>query len=138
MSISIGPMGIGNSLPQAQPQVTQAATTHSPKATVSNPPSASGPGRMPATPAGTAKAEGGEAVKLSAQQTELSIQEINKVLAALSIGVQFQIDPHYKEPIIRVVEQATGKLIRQIPSEEVVRMSKIVDTLKGLLFSQAV
>ncbi len=138
MSISIGPIGIGNSLPQAQSQATQAATPSSPKATTSTAPSASLPGQMPATPAAAANAKEGEAVKLSAQQTELSIQEINKVLAALSIGVQFQIDPHYREPIIRVVEQATGKLIRQIPSEDVVRMSKIVDTLKGLLFSQTV
>lgn len=129
---------MGNSPSHPQPQVTPAATSSSPKATVSNAPSASVPGRMRATPDSAVKAKEGEAVKLSAQQTELSIQEINKVLAALSIGVQFQIDPHYKEPIIRVVEQATGKLIRQIPSEEVVRMSKIVDTLKGLLFSQAV
>ncbi len=138
MSISMGPIGISNSLPQAQPQATQAATTRSPKAAVSNPPSASAPGQRPATPASAAKAVEGETVKLSVQQAELSIQEINKVLAALSIGVQFQIDPHYREPIIKVVEQATGKLIRQIPSEDVVRMSKIVDTLKGLLFSQAV
>ena len=79
----------------------------------------------------------GEAVKLSAAQTQQSLQEINKVMDALSISVQFQIDPGYKEAIIKVVDQQSGKVIRQFPSEDVVRISKALDNLKGLLFAQS-
>ncbi len=77
-----------------------------------------------------------EAGKLSVDQTEQSLQEINKVMDALSISVQFQMDPDSKEPIIKVVDQESGKVIRQFPSEEVVRISKALDNLKGLLFAQ--
>ena len=77
-----------------------------------------------------------EVVKLSAVQTEQSLQEINKVMDALSISVQFQIEPGMAEPIIKVVDQQTGKVIRQFPSEDVVRISKALDNLKGLLFAQ--
>lgn len=74
----------------------------------------------------------------SAALTRQSLDEINTVMDAFSISVRFQIDPEYKEPIIKVVDQETGKLIRQIPSEEAVRMAKALDNLKGLLFAQAV
>lgn len=76
--------------------------------------------------------------KPSASQLEQSLEDINKVLAGFSISVQFQVDPDYKELIVKVVDQDSGKLIRQIPTEDVVRMSKAMDNLKGLLFFQAV
>ncbi|MDB5938649.1 MAG: hypothetical protein JWP77_1013 [Polaromonas sp.] len=80
----------------------------------------------------------GELVKPSGQQVQQSLDDINKVMAGFSISVQFQIDPDYKELIVKVVDQDTGKLIRQIPTEDVVKMSKAMDSLKGLLFAQSV
>ena len=76
--------------------------------------------------------------KPGAEQVRQSLEDINKVMVGFSISVQFQIDPDYKELIVRVVDQDTGKLIRQIPTEEVVSMSKAMDNLKGLLFAQSV
>ena len=75
--------------------------------------------------------------KPSVKQVQQSLDDINKVMAGFSISVQFQIDPDYKELIVKVVDQDTGKLIRQIPTEEVVKMSKAMDNLKGLLFAQS-
>ena len=80
----------------------------------------------------------GELDKPSGKQVQQSLDDINKVMAGFSISVQFQIDPDYKELIVKVVDQDTGKLIRQIPTEDVVRMSKAMDSLKGLLFAQSV
>ena len=74
----------------------------------------------------------------SASQLKQSLEDINKALAGFSISVQFQVDPDYKDLIVRIVDQDSGKLIRQMPTEDVVRMSKAMDNLKGLLFSQAV
>ena len=74
----------------------------------------------------------------SAGQLKQSLEDINKVLAGFSISVQFQVDPDYKDLIVRVVDQDSGKLIRQMPTEDVVRISKAMDNLKGLLFSKAV
>ena len=89
-----------------------------------------------ATKAAT-EAKADESIKLSAAQTQQSLQEINKVMDALSISVQFQIDPGLNEAIIKVVDQQSGKVIRQFPSEDVVRISKALDNLKGLLFAQS-
>ena len=84
------------------------------------------------------EAREGELEKPSAKQVQQSLDDINKVMASFSISVQFKIDPDYKELIVKVVDQDTGKLIRQIPTEEVVKMSKAMDNLKGLLFAQSV
>jgi flagellar protein FlaG len=81
-------------------------------------------------------AERTESDKLSAAQTQTALQEVNKVMDALSISVRFQVDPEDQQMVIKVVDQDSGKVIRQFPSEEVVRISKALDNLKGLLFAQ--
>lgn len=95
-------------------------------------------GDLPSTPAAKAVADAreGETAKLSTEQARKSLDEINKVLAGMSISVQFQIDPNYKDVIVKVVDQESGKVVRQIPTVEVVRIAKAMDNLKGLLFAQ--
>ena len=104
-----------------------------------NPAAAKVQADMPNIPAAkvATDAKEGESAQHSAEQTRQSLQDINKVLSGLSISVQFQIDPNYKDVIIQVVDQDSGKLIRQIPTGEVVRISKAMDNLKGLLFAQS-
>ena len=88
-------------------------------------------------PNAIAKVKAAEAEKPSAGKVQQSLDDINKAMIGFSISVQFQIDPDYKDLIVKVVDQDTGKLIRQIPTEEAVKMSKSMDSLKGLLFSQS-
>ena len=89
------------------------------------------------TLAAKAATDAKEEVKLDARQVQQSLEEINKLMTGLSISVQFRIDPNYKELIVKVVDQDTGKLIRQIPTEEAVKISKEMDNLKGLLFAKS-
>jgi flagellar protein FlaG len=93
-----------------------------------------------ARPAETSKleTERTQIARLSAEQTQKALQEINQVMDALSISVRFQVDPADQQVVIKVVDQESGKVIRQFPSEEVVRMSKALDNLKGMLFAQTV
>lgn len=142
MSISIDPTSAGTGLQHVQTnqKITQTQTKESALGTAFNARTASAPDNTSATPAAKAAVDvkNGEAAKVSVAQTEQSLQEINKVLATLSVSVQFQIDPSYKDVIVKVVDQESGKVIRQIPSEDVVRISKAMDNLKGLLFAQSV
>ena len=100
---------------------------------------ASGPSEISEAPAfkDVAIAQSAKAEKISADKLQQSLEEINTVLAGFSISVQFQVDPDYKELIVRVVDRVSGELIRQMPSADVVRMSKAMDGLKGLLFAQS-
>lgn len=140
MSISTGPMGASGGLQPSQQAGQLVVVNSSLQGAVFNPLTAGVKGDLSITPVVklAANAKDGEAAKPGAKQVQQSLEEINKVLAGFSISVQFKIDPDYKELIVKVVDQESGKLIRQIPTEDVVRMSKAMDNLKGLLFAQSV
>lgn len=64
------------------------------------------------------------------------IDEINRQLQMKAVSVQFQIEPGYKDVILKVVDQQDGKVVLQIPSEEVVRIARVMDQLKGVLLEK--
>lgn len=64
------------------------------------------------------------------------LESINHTFDMLEIGLQFEIDSDYKDVIVKVVDKESGKVIRQIPSEAMVRVAKEIDKLKGLLVEQ--
>ena len=128
MSISTGPLIAGDSLQRMQfsqqPARSVSATLWPAgvKTDVLKPPAAD--------------VKVGQAGALSTEQIQQSLREINKVLTGLSISVRFQVDPKFKEVIIKVVDQDNGRVIRQIPTEDVVRIAKAMDDLTGLLLAK--
>jgi len=144
MAISSTPMRPAEGYQPSQPVAQSVAASRaqagglSPRAVTA---ASDAPGLLAAktsTDSRAAEVRAGETTRLSAEQTQQSLQEINKVMDALSISVQFQVDPDFDAAIIRVVDQNSGEVIRQFPTEDVVRMAKALDNLKGLLFAQTV
>jgi flagellar protein FlaG len=74
----------------------------------------------------------------SAATLTSAVAEINKSLKLASIGVQFEFDREAKTMVTKVIDVDSGELIRQMPSEEVVRISKAIGQLQGFLLSQKV
>lgn len=147
MSISTSPMPTASSASSNYSSVQSGAASKAPAGLLTTqgapvPPPASKPTTARAvnevgqTASKQLEAERTEATKLSAAQTQTALQEVNKVMDALSISVRFQIDPEDQQMVIKVVDQDSGKVIRQFPSEEVLRISKALDNLNGLLFAQ--
>lgn len=62
------------------------------------------------------------------------MQRINEVLG--SYGVEF----HLKEPgprvVTEIVDRESGEVIRQIPSEEVLRIAERLEQLRGALLRE--
>lgn len=71
------------------------------------------------------------------EKTE-ALAEINDSLRMASIGVRFEFDKEADMMIAKVVDVESGDVIRQMPSEEVVHISKVLGKLQGLLVSQKV
>lgn len=67
-----------------------------------------------------------------------ALAEINESLRMAAVGVQFEFDKEADTMIVKVVDVESGELIRQMPSEEVVRISKALGKLQGLLVHHAV
>ncbi len=48
----------------------------------------------------------------------------------------FTVDDETKLKLVKIVDRETKEVIRQIPSEEIVRFVKVFDELRGVLLSE--
>ena len=73
----------------------------------------------------------------SKEQVQKAVQEIKKsVESSSSSNLQFSVDDETGRTVVRVIDKTTGDVIRQIPSEEVIALSKAMDQMTGLLLRQ--
>lgn len=76
----------------------------------------------------------------SQAQLKQVVENINKALSTLSRDVVFSIDDSTDRPVVKVVDQNTKEVIRQIPTEETLEISKeltqALDKVQGLLIKQ--
>jgi flagellar protein FlaG len=53
-----------------------------------------------------------------------------------NVGADYEVDQKTGKVIIKIVNEATKEVIREIPSEEVQRMSQALDTVVGHLYDR--
>ncbi|MDP9902303.1 flagellar protein FlaG [Variovorax ginsengisoli] len=73
---------------------------------------------------------------LDAKRLELAVHGINNAMHIRSIGVQFQVQQDTNQLVVRVVDRDSGVLIRQIPSEEALRLSMLLNPAPVALFQR--
>ena len=71
---------------------------------------------------------------MTAQVTQ-AIKSINKAMEANAQGLVFSIDES-DHSIVKVVDQETGDVIRQLPSKEALEISQALEKAQGLLIKQ--
>ncbi len=64
------------------------------------------------------------------------VSELNDVAKVLQTNLQFSVDEETKRIVVKVLDADTQKVIRQIPPEDVMKMSARIQELLGLLFDQ--
>jgi flagellar protein FlaG len=62
------------------------------------------------------------------QTVERAVKQIKAFLSSTQRQLSFQMDDTSGRTIIRVVNPETGEMIRQIPSEEVLRLAESIKT----------
>lgn len=62
-----------------------------------------------------------------------AVQHLNDTANLFNTSLQFSIDPATGSNVVKVVDQSNNQVIRQIPSEEALRLSKAIGEFKGLL-----
>ncbi len=65
-----------------------------------------------------------------------AVEKSNKMAKKLNSQVRFEVDLETKDLIVKVVDKETNEVIRQIPSEEMVRLASHVEELRGLIFNE--
>lgn len=140
----------------------QVSSTAGPGASGANTSGGSSPSAYAPTPAPNAAAAGQAAKTAIAQQAqqkvqqqtqarseaindnqemqkrlEEAVQRLNDQMQQSQRSLGFSVDKETDILIVRVTNKETGELVRQIPAEAVVRLSKSIEDLKGLLFDEA-
>ena len=69
---------------------------------------------------------------------EEAIARINDMVRDGGRGLNFSLDEKLGRPIVTVKNLESGEVIRQIPSEVVVRVAHSIEDLKGMLHNEAV
>lgn len=70
------------------------------------------------------------------QNIQQAISLLNQQMIATKRGLGFSYDDSKKTPVIRVTDANSGELVRQIPSEEVLKFAHHIDALKGMLYNK--
>ena len=86
----------------------------------------------PVTPAGQVQQTA------SREQVIEAVESINKTIQATAQGVEFSVDHDSKEVIVKVVDQETKQVLRQIPTAEILEIAKSLDKLNLIYLSQLI
>lgn len=95
-------------------------------------------GRAPASPVDSATAVkgAGAAAAPTLEQVSQAVSQLNQSSQAKSQGLEFSIDNDSKRTIVKVVDQTTKEVLRQIPSPEALEIAKSLGSSSGLLIKQ--
>jgi len=67
-----------------------------------------------------------------------AVEEMQNFVQAAQHNIQFQLDDDSGRMLVKVTEAGSGEVIRQIPSEEAVRLAENLSEIRSLLFSAEV
>jgi flagellar protein FlaG len=75
----------------------------------------------------------------SSQQLQSAVDGINQAMQSSNSSLEFSVNPGTKEPVVTMVDTATGQIISQYPSKEAIAISQEISQFQqrqGLLFNQ--
>ena len=75
--------------------------------------------------------------ELMRKNLQEAIERINKMVSDGGRALHFSIDDKMNTPVIVVKNRESGEVIRQIPSEVVIKVAHSIEDLKGMLHNQA-
>ena len=65
-----------------------------------------------------------------------AVKTINATLTNLNQNVEFTIDEDSQRTVVKVIDQETKQVLRQMPSQEALDIANALDRLQGLLIRQ--
>ncbi len=74
-----------------------------------------------------------ERISVDLERTVVRVKEFAKTFTT---KLSFSVDPKSKEAIIYVKEKDTGKVIRQIPAEDIQKMTDRMNEIVGILYNR--
>lgn len=71
-------------------------------------------------------------------QVSEALKSINKALEGLSQSLEFALDEDSQRTVVKIMDRQTKEVIRQMPTEEALQISRSLNQSQGLLIRQKV
>lgn len=109
-----------------------AGAAEKPEAPVTTPAAAA----KPAAATETASAVQQPARAADIEKTKQAVQDIERMMKLFSQSLQFSVDDAGNRAVMRIVDQETKEVIRQVPSKEAMEIARALEKIQGLLLIQ--
>lgn len=77
-----------------------------------------------------------ENAQLTVQEVEQTVESLNNAMTLLERGINFEIDRDHERTIIKVVDRENDTVIKQIPSEDLLKLIDHMQEMQALLFEE--
>jgi flagellar protein FlaG len=67
-----------------------------------------------------------------------AVERLNDQMRENGRALAFRVDEKVDRTVITVRQRETGEVVRQIPSEQVLKVAHSIEDIKGLLFNEAI
>lgn len=98
-----------------------------------NPRPAAAPAQAAAEVRGAQEPQANEPAVVGVDQVREAVDKIERVVSPAAQDLRFSIDDETGITVVKLIDTETQTVLRQIPTEEVLEISKALDKLQGLL-----
>jgi flagellar protein FlaG len=70
------------------------------------------------------------------ERVEQAVKTINASLQSQRQGIEFTIDSESQRTVVKVIDQETKQVLRQMPTQEALEIASALDRMQGLLIKQ--
>ncbi|MGV7227661.1 MAG: flagellar protein FlaG [Nitrospirales bacterium] len=84
------------------------------------------------------KLEESQNSKTGPEQVEEVVSRLQNALQNIEPRIELSVDKELNQVIVRVFDEESGDLIRQIPSEEILKLDRFFDDLSGLFVEEEI
>ena len=88
---------------------------------------------QPSTPDGSANPQ---EIPPNQQEVDKAVTTVNDFVGSVNSSLKFSTDEDSGQMVVKVIDNTTQEVIKQIPSKEMLEMAKALNNLKGLLVQQ--
>jgi len=68
------------------------------------------------------------------ESTAHLVEKLRSQMQDIQRDLSFSVDDSTGDVVVRVIDGESGKIVRQIPSEEILRLTERLDEMRSLLF----
>jgi flagellar protein FlaG len=74
--------------------------------------------------------------KIKSEKVEIAIETLNEGLKSFDVKREFSVEKQLNAVIVRLIDKDKNEIIKQIPSEEALRLSKNIKEMVGLMLDE--